>query len=296
MNTIQQISGSLGTLSILANRYVPTAMGCAITALGLGIAAYQTPRMWKTAHDVRENVQNIFNEILSECGLKAGSISCKILPTDSTDARALTNRTLTITPSVAGDLISPDPKKALLSRAIIKHEIGHCYHNHFISRIAKVAGLLCTVYSFNKLLERYVLIPLTSYNPVLGVIGCVFTAYVQLKCFYEATLRIRRHEEEQADQFSIQHACSKEELEASAENFEKDFESYLKDIPILQVGFWNIGDQFKNRPNKNQTLREWAIENRHLPGVGGESAIHPTLYDRAITFRKAAEAFKGVGK
>ncbi len=168
-------------------------------------------------------------------------------------------------------------------RSQIKHELGHLKHSDAIAATCIGSAATAALYGASRIMEQ------SLQGSSIGAIAAIAAIVIQLPL----TVRIQRfmklYLESRADQFAIKHTKNSEELRAVASYYEKQFEDWVENLPKLQGGQSRPMVEFQKRENRNQTLREWVIENRHMPLVAGKSSTHPNYYDRAETFRLAAE-------
>ena len=284
MNYICRTAHHLGRL----NHYAPLLLAGAVVLLRGAQNVHEYLQARKLP-DVDAETQRIFNEVVRECGLKERDFSCKIYDAYNSWARSIGNHVVTITSETASHLKGSDPRARLQARSIIKHELGHLHHRDLISRTLISAAVAGIIYGMNKIAEHYIPAVQSPWTALAYSIGAVFALYVRLRLIWEGQLYALRREERRADLFAIQHTTNPQELDAVAEQFSSEFEGYVGRVLFLQVGRRKIQDEYDRRSNRDQSVRDWVIENRHVPYIAGESSIHPNLYDRANTFKEAAK-------
>jgi hypothetical protein len=92
-----------------------------------------------------------------------------------------------------------------------------------------------------------------------------------------------------ADCFAIEHTSDSRESQAVAHKFFEQFENHVRGLLKQQFGWRNLREEYAKRQARQQSVREWAIQHRDVPGIGGESLTHPSPYDRAIAFSAASQ-------
>ncbi len=285
MNLCNQINNFCGQL----NQYVPLILAGSATLFRCA----QNISEWMTVKHLSnpdQDIQKIFQEIVCECGLDETGFICKIYDGYDTPARAIGYYVVAISQGTADQL--KDTNQKLVAREIIKHELGHLVHKDLPLRVLSSAAATGILFGLSKISQHYMPKPHSSLGALAFAVGALFATYVQLRFMWNGQIFALNLEEKRADAFAIQHSSNPEELLAMADYFSNRFESHVEKLTILQIGGQRISDLYEQRKDKSQSMRDWAIENRHTPYVAGESRVHPNLYDRSMTFRLSAEQLK----
>ncbi len=245
-----------------------------------------------------QKVQDVFYEIVEECGLNKDNYFCKI--DSSSDclkhvAYAKGWNTVAISKPIADNLIGLNRKKCLFARGVIKHELGHLYNRDSASDIGASAVRAALLFSAYKIANLY--FPFsepTSFLESLVWSGAfLVTTCAQFAFITKARWYKDRRDELGADAFSIRHGHVKE-LHAMADDYESFIDKAVESAHIKYVSQQLFGksiriiDLYEARENRAQTLKEWIIQNRYTYNMLTDSHIHPNPYDRANTFRQAA--------
>lgn len=267
---------TIGNFLLACNKYIPCLIG-SVYPLKVTAAEIVDNFKFRDLPLADQRMQNIFRECVTECGLNPNKYVCKIIENNClVPAQAVLPNTIIIRRGESS-------KNELWLRMTIKHELGHL--NHYDAIALTCINLVATaaLYGASWMMEQYL------QDSSMGAIAAIAGIFSQLPLNLHIQHSMALHSESRADQFSIKHTRNSQELRTMASYYEERFENWVAELPTFRGGKSIPMVEFENRENRNQTLREWVIENRHMPYAAGRSMGHPNYYDRAQTFRLAAE-------
>lgn len=268
---------AIGNFLLACNKYIPCLVG-SVYSLGHTAVDIIDNFSFGNLPLADESVQKIFKECVAECGLNPKKYVCKVRHDWNSPASAVFPNTVFVTGRVEQSLGAE-----LCLRSQIKHELGHLNHYDAIAATCIGSAATAALYGASRMMEQYL------QGSSMGAIAAIAGLFIQLPLTVRIQRFIKLYLESRADQFAIKHTTNSQELRAVACYYEGRFEDWVANLPTFQGGRSRPMAEFKNRENRNQTLREWVIENRSMPLVAGKSTTHPNYYDRAQTFRLAAD-------
>jgi hypothetical protein len=287
--------------------------------------AYQN---YQKLPDADSKTQQIFQEALQECGLQNMPYQLKIHRSTCipSPAFAATNKLISINIDVLKEAEEEEIKK-LKIKQITKHEAGHLFyhHNYSIFHISATIGTCFHIAS--RWINDSLPTPRTPAQAVLFSIPMVLYACSQVDLY--PTLKEQLHhakkklQEKQADDFAIQHTSNPRELQAAGDFYETRLrntirqklnlaipgpsETILKriytELIMVQLSdppppaVWVAPNQYNLRRPIESLLTTDPLtalppsfeESLKYPSPGD---VHPSDYQRMMTFRKAAEQLR----
>ena len=267
---------TISNFLLACNKYIPCIAG-GIVSLGHATVDAIDNFCFGNLPLADERVQKIFTECVVECGLNPNKYVCKVREHWRSPATAVFPNTVFVNGKIEESL-----EATLRLRSIIKHELGHLHYYDSIAATCISLLLTAAHYGASRLMEEYL------QDSSIGTFGAIAGILIQLPIMFRVQCLMKLYLESRADQFAIKHTKNSEELRAMASYYENRFENWVTNLPTLKGGLSRPMAEFQNRKNRNQTLRAWVIENRQMPLAAGKSSMHPNYYDRAKTFRLAA--------
>lgn len=239
--------------------------------------------------DADAAARTVFDRILAECKLQLKDFHLKYDSASPLDqgGQAVAPNIVVCNPSVSGDLVGADSRKQAYAAGVIKHELGHLYHQHAMKDLLLNSLLAVGAVALNRAADSY----LFSSSFFVGgnawlTAGKVLVLVAQLGLVGGCSHSFKLRAEYQADAFAIQHG-TRLELEEQAKKFESEVEKLVAQPTVNQFSGVTLQDRYDQGKKPGQTLREWVIENRYnlIPKLA-----HPNPWDRALVFRAAIAA------